>query len=108
MSTKKAADALDAAVAPLREVMQGMLVDERENEAALTARDRAIAEWAIIYQGVANMLSGLYRLAGRDDLADRIRPTVRRAEGLDQPPAEPEPIVGGGDTDPAADPTGDA
>ncbi|MBI2569736.1 MAG: hypothetical protein HYV63_22255, partial [Candidatus Schekmanbacteria bacterium] len=50
------------------------------------------------YQGVATALEGLYRLAGRADLADLVRPTARRRQGLPEPadtapapaPAPPE------------------
>jgi hypothetical protein len=47
--------------------------EERENEGALTDRDRALEDWRTVYQGVATTLSGLYRLAGREDLAERMR-----------------------------------
>lgn len=104
VSTTKVAAALAEAVGPLAEVLATLRVEERENEATMTARDRAIVEWTEVYQGVASTLSGLYLLAGRADLAERIRPTVRRAQGLDEPAPGPEPIVGDPGTDP--DPTG--
>ena len=107
VSTKKIAGSLTEAVTPLAEVLEALRIEERENEASMTARDRAIDEWTLVYQGVASMLSGLYGLAGRPDLAERIRPTVRRATGLDQP--EPAPVPSGGGesgTDTGADPGG--
>lgn len=88
VSTTKLATNLAAALAPLTAALESLRTEERENEAALTDRDRALGEWTGVYQGVATLLSGLYRLAGRDDLADRIRPTERRASGLETPPPE--------------------
>ncbi len=91
LPTAKLADTLEAALAPLTEALGTLVVEERENEAALTDRDRAIIEWTLVYQSVATILSGLYRLAGRDDLAERIRPTERRASGLESAPADEAP-----------------
>src|SRR4051794_19389800 len=57
--------------------------EARELEKALGARDQAVELWTEVYQGVATALSGLYRLAGRKDLADRVRPTSRTLSGED-------------------------
>lgn len=73
----------------------------RENEAAITDRDRAVAEWTLVYQGVATTLIGLYQLAWRADRAERIRPTERRASGQDLAPVEPA-AVDPAPVDPAA------
>ncbi len=67
-------DALDAAI---KEVDK----EERELQTALLERDEALELWGNIYQGVANMLEGLYRMVGLKELADRVRPTVRRLTG---------------------------
>ena len=50
-----------------------------------------------MYQGVADCLTGLCRLAGRKDLAERIRPTSRTVSGADEGPEielEEEPEAG--------------
>ncbi len=86
VSTTTIAEKLEAALAPLASALDGLRREERENEGALTARDRAIEAWMVVYQGVATTLSGLYRLADRHDLASRIRPTARRTSGKDQAP----------------------
>ncbi len=80
-------DALDGAIKQINK-------EERELQAALIARDKTLDHWADIYQGVANILEGLYRLVGFKELADQVRPTVRRLSGaddsgdLDEVPAE--------------------
>ncbi len=88
--TATIADNLQAALTPLAGAISTLRTEERENEGALTDRNRAVDAWTGVYRGVATMLSGLYQLAGRDNLADRIRPTVRRASGIDDatPPAD--------------------
>lgn len=101
ISTTKIADALAGPLARLEQVIKDLTREQREAEGTLTLRDRAIEEWSAIYQGVANLLAALYVLAGRKDLAERVRPTLRRSAGL-EPPPPPEPIGDGGD--PAADP----
>lgn len=105
LTTTKLADRLSAALTPLIDTLSRLRVEAREHEGALTARDRALADWTDAYQGVASSLSGLYQLAGRRDLAERIRPTERRASGREtsEPTAEPvvvEPVV----SDPPVEP----
>lgn len=43
-----------------------------------TAKDNAIAANDVAFKGVANAMEGLLALAGRADLADRVRPSARR------------------------------
>ena len=80
--------------ATLNNALKNVETEARELRAAIGARDLAIEPWARAYRGVALTLSGLFTLAGRDDLAARVRPTERRARGeeeSDEPttPAEP-------------------
>jgi hypothetical protein len=88
VSTAAIAEALDAPLAALNEALSATLLEEREKEAALTARDRASERHGRAYRGVASLLAGLYAIADRDDLAERIRPTVRREAGLEPTPPE--------------------
>jgi|GEM_PF-2767807 hypothetical protein len=64
--------------------------EEREVQASLENREQKISEWKNAYVGVASILAGFYQLAGRIDLADRIRPTVRKTTGAGK---ETEPVV---------------
>ncbi|QDG50578.1 hypothetical protein FIV42_07470 [Persicimonas caeni] len=60
-------------------------IERRETERAMLERDAAVARWERIYRGVAGQLSSLFIMAGHDELAKRVRPTTRRAAGLDAP-----------------------
>lgn len=93
---QKAKAELDAALADVDR-------EARELEETLGTRDQALSEWADVYQGVANTLTGLFRLAGRRDLAERVRPTSRAVTGEDTgttedagPAGESEPEGGKG------------
>jgi len=72
-------------------------VQRESREAQLTQERKTLAaeRWHDTYQGVTYAFYGLYLLAGRRDLAERIEPTARRRAGLteepDQPPAAADP-----------------
>ncbi len=93
------ANGLEAALAPLVEALQDTQREKRELEAALIDRNRALADWSLRYRGVAGALTGMYLLAGAEELAQRIRPTVRRLTGQEPPPAAGDGDGGGGDGD---------
>jgi hypothetical protein len=57
--------------------------EARELEDALTRRNRAMDAWTEGYQGTASALEGLFRRGGYKELADRVRPTQRKARGED-------------------------
>ncbi|HRI72099.1 MAG TPA: hypothetical protein PK156_48030 [Polyangium sp.] len=87
------ANAVDNAMATIQREEQE-LVDE------LGKRHGAIVEWSDVHQGVADTLTGLFRLAGRKDLSERVRPTSRTLAGEDvsppaDPPKDPGPTTGG-------------
>jgi len=83
-----------AVLKPKYEKLSALLKDEareaRELEEALTNRDRAMATWADVYQGVANALTGMFRLGGYKELAERVRPTQRTVRGEDPGPEVPK------------------
>lgn len=89
LTTAAVAEALSTKLLPLATHLDALVREDRENEAALTLRDRATDEWRHAYRSVATLLSGLYLLAGREDLAERIRPTARREAGVEATPPEP-------------------
>lgn len=90
VSTLEMADSLALLLAPLQTHLDALVREARENEAALTARDRATTLWQRAYRSAGMALVGYYRAAGRDDLADRILPTVRRETGVEDTPPDPE------------------
>jgi hypothetical protein len=81
---------LTACINNLSESLIDVKREEREAQATLENRDQKIAEWKSAYVGVASILAGFYQLAGRIDLADRIRPTVRKTSGAGK---ETEPVT---------------
>jgi hypothetical protein len=66
-------------------------LEERELQAAINFRGQKSDEWKNGYYAVASILSGLYQLGGKSDLADKIRPTVRKSSGGDVVAPEPDP-----------------
>ncbi len=69
--------------------LDNMQREEQELVNELGNRHTAIDEWVNVHQGVADTLTGLFRLAGRKDLSDRVRPTSRTLTGEEAPAAEP-------------------
>jgi hypothetical protein len=65
-----------------REVLQGALnrvaSETREAQGTLAKKNRAIEEYDRIFTGVATSLSGLFTLAGEQELAEKVRPSTRR------------------------------
>jgi len=56
--------------------------EEREAQLTLKARNEAVAVWNARYQGVADVVTGIFELVGRGDLAELVRPTSRRRAGV--------------------------
>jgi hypothetical protein len=103
-STEATVTAIQAKGAALEVALKVVDREARELEKAQSDRDQAVELWTEVYQGVATALSGLYRLAGRKDLADRVRPTSRTITGEDAPP---ESTAGGADGGEAGSETSD-
>ncbi|RAL25141.1 hypothetical protein DL240_02715 [Lujinxingia litoralis] len=68
-----------------KDVSAAVARDQRQAEALLTLRDRALDEWAIAYKIAASTLENIFRMAGEPELAERIRPTVARSSGRETP-----------------------
>lgn len=89
------ADDLQAAAAELQASLGDVEREKREAQLTLNAKNEALAEWTSGYQGVADAVSALFYLAGKRELAEKVRPTARRRAGLpeagDTPPVEPPP-----------------
>ena len=103
LDTTVLADALEAVLAPLEQALIDVQTEQRELEGAMIRRDDQVSDWHEVYQGGATALTGLYRLAGQLALSQRVRPTVRRASGIEPAPVEGEPVEL-----PAPDAPGDA
>ncbi|MDI1483708.1 hypothetical protein [Polyangium sp. y55x31] len=93
-----AADDLAFAMTALRSALHDVEREKREAQLTQNAKDELMARWGSVYPGVADTLAGLFTLARRPALADRVRPTARRRAGLPEvedaaavpPGAEPE------------------
>ena len=87
------ADALEGKLTPLRQALDDVNTEQRELHGTLLKRDAEVADWYEVYHGGATAMMGLYRMAGKREMAQRVRPTKRRAAGLEPAPVEGEPVV---------------
>ena len=81
----------------LRAALGDVRREEREAQLTREARNAALVAWNGSYQGVATVVTGLFELAGKPALAERVRPTTRRRAGL----TEDADMEGNGGTPPA-------
>ncbi len=78
----------------------------KQKDEALVGRDEAMKQNRRVYSNVGRLLEGVYRLAGLDELADRIRATTRAARKKEE--AEPETAPSETEVAPEAREGGDA
>jgi hypothetical protein len=96
VTTSDLARPLTTALAPYRVALDDVAREARESEVARVRRDESEARFRRVLHNVAAILVGYLRLAGLDELADRIRPTRARTSGIVDPelpdtePAEPD------------------
>ena len=93
-TTTGAADHLEEGQTALSDALTQVTSEAKELQDSLGVRDTAAAEWTNVYQACATLLEGYLRLGGRLDLAQRVRPTVRRASGLELTPEVPVDVGG--------------
>ncbi len=85
------AQARDLEITDLEDQMGEVDELRKQTDEALVVRDAALAKNRRVYANVGRMLEGVYRLAGLDELADRIRATVRSArKKVEEDSAKPE------------------
>ena len=85
------AGARDSEITDLEDQMGEVDELRKQTDEALVARDAALARNRRVYSNVGRVLEGVYRLAGLDELADRIRATVRTARRkVEEEPVTPE------------------
>ncbi|QDG49352.1 hypothetical protein FIV42_00950 [Persicimonas caeni] len=89
------ADALEAKLVEYRDERTDANREKRQLQQAKADHDRAVDYWDDIYQGVASQLEGLFRQAGRHQLADRVRPTWAKSTGRER--ADEDPVIDAGD-----------
>ncbi|MBK8256402.1 MAG: hypothetical protein IPK82_27505 [Polyangiaceae bacterium] len=64
--------------AKLDQHLKAVQREVREAQATLEGKNEAMAAYDEVFAGVASVLSGLLRLAGRRELAAKVRPSTRR------------------------------
>lgn len=84
------ADALEAKLTEYSSENADANRERRELQKAKADHDRAAEYWNDIYQGAASQLEGLFRQAGRHQLADRVRPTWAKSTGREGTDEEPQ------------------
>jgi hypothetical protein len=73
----------------VEKALTDMQREEQELVNELGNRHTAITEWVDVHQGAADTFTGLFRLAGRKDLSERVRPSSRTLAGEEAPATEP-------------------
>lgn len=73
------AEARDSEIGDLETKMSDIDGLRKQTDEALVTRDQALAANRRVYSNVGRLLEGVYRLAGLDELANRIRATQRSA-----------------------------
>lgn len=77
-------------VAALGRALDAVASDERLNQMARNEKNRAIETYDATFRLVTNFLVGLFIAAGEDKLAEKVRPSVRRAgQTANEAPAPP-------------------
>ena len=76
------ADQIEADSTALKNAQRAVAEEVRQAQTAITARDDAEATLRGAYVGIADTFTAWALLAGRPDIADRVRPTARRRAGL--------------------------
>lgn len=84
---------LSPAVAAMQTGLDEVAREKRETQLARTARNRTEERFHTSLVNVASILEGHFRMAGLDEQADRVRPTVARTTG-ELEPGDDEPDDG--------------
>lgn len=79
------ADRLEGLLDELERSLQAIKNEARKADQWLSKRNQVLKDWQRVYIANGKMAEGAFRRAGLSELADRIRPTERRARGLDSP-----------------------
>jgi len=76
------ADKIETELVPMQISMEDIAREVREIREALAVRNEAVEEFDRVYSAVAESVHAYFLLANRPDLAERVRPTPRRREGI--------------------------
>ncbi len=90
ISTADMAAQIEGPYRALQEKLMMLKNEDRKAEDLLILRDRKLEEWTRVYHVVAGLMENIYRMAGEDELARRVRPTIARSSGTVGPEDEKE------------------
>lgn len=98
VDTTKLAAKLKVAHENLTNQLKRLRAEEKQRQRAINDRDRALEKWTDTYEGIGHVLTGLFLLAGREELAEQLRPTVRKTSGKDvveieEPAVDDDPTI---------------
>jgi hypothetical protein len=95
ITTTELATILNAPLQVYRTTLDDVVREAREAERARMLRDQSASRFRRVLHNVAAIVAGYLRLAGLDELADRIRPTRARTSGAVAPelPDTDSPVV---------------
>jgi len=105
LKLEKLADGLEKAVRAFEKVTNDITAMIKIRDEALVAKNKAQKYQLRVLANVARIQEGYYRLAGLDDLADRIRVTIPKRSA--KPTEETGPPTETPDETPAEDPPAD-
>jgi hypothetical protein len=87
------ANELSEKVQAVEQALRNIKREEKELELAVRDRDISIDKWQKTFSPSATIFAEVLNLGGRNDLAERVRPTARRVSGTEDPPVDPETTV---------------
>lgn len=87
LDTNASADQLEELKEQLSNALAGVAREVREAQDTLSRKNRALDEYDRVSSGLTRVLEGLLTIAAEDELADKVRPTIRNNR---QPELEPE------------------
>ncbi len=98
------ADAIEAEIRELEAATEAIRRLRKQVDESLVVKEEVLAQHRRLYLNVARILAGYYRLAGLDELADRIRSPERprrRQEASDEPSGDSAEASGDSEQAPA-------
>jgi hypothetical protein len=105
LDTVALAQSIEDALAPLTVALSDLVTEQRQLQTAMIRRDTEVDEWNEVYVNGTAAFAWLARMARQHELAQRIRPTARRARSTDGSPANGDsPDLPGDDDAPVDEP----